>query len=557
MKRRILVTLCVAIATVLVINGIGMFDLGGKVNAYQNVVGGIYGNANGIIGPDGKAYRFTAYSEVDVKDLDTKKTEKYSTGHTLPSDASGNYGSSFMKVLENGDVYVVEKFSARSGSGYVWYATNYVWSETEKKYVAKSMTLLRSSSDGDFWISNYGFVIKSGVFYVYKFTSTGAQLLTGTFSAELGGYYSGIYDDRHDLFLGKDNFLYCVEIESGSVYKSNNSKWDNTGYTKSTYPDWKELIGVNNITPSTGSVLVWNYSYTLNGKTYYAELLNNKVYFLKNSTPEIKEVSPEYKIITPDDSTIIPTVYVTDQDNENLTCKYYVDGSSTAKETKIVKGTSTKQAVAFSALSVAGWKEGAHTLKFEVSDTEKTVAKEIIINKVSLGAKADSITVSGFGTDSAVKWKQYTYKYTIGSNVSDWVPQKTYTQYSLTPDTAYSVKLEAKDQFGTTYSLTKSVRTLAQRPKVKLSNPSQNTLTLSIVDSNPNTTQYQIVVGDKYVNSTGNLTATATWITLSNKTITLKGLTADSTYQVKAKAKNSAGVETPLSNRVSGSTLSN
>lgn len=556
MKRRILVTLCVAIVTVIVINGVSMLDLGGKVNAYQNVLGGTYDNAYGIVGPDGKAYRFT-YTEVTVEDLETNQTESYSTGLTLPSDAEGSNVRKLSKVLENGEVYVVERFNASSGSGYVWYATNYVWSESEKKYVPKSMTFLKKTSHDDFWVSRYGFVIKDSFFYVYKFTSTGAELLTGKFSTSLGGYYSGIKEEENNLFLGKDNSLYCLQLESGKVYKSNNGEWDYTGYTKSTYPDWKELIGVNNITPSTGSVLEWNYSYTLNDKSYYAELSNNKVYFLINNAPEIKEVSPAYKIIIPDDSTITPTVYVTDQNNESVTCKYYVDGSSAAKETKIVTGTSTKQAVAFSALSVAGWKEGAHTLKFEVSDTEKTVTKEIIINKVSLGAKADSITVSGFGTDSAVKGKQYTYRYTIGSIVSGWVPQKTFTQYSLTPDTAYSVKLEAKDEAGTIYSLTKSMRTFAQRPKVKLSNPTRSTLTLSITDNNPNTTQYQILVGDKYVNSTGNLTATATWITLSNKMIALKGLTADSTYQVRAKAKNSAGVETPLSNRVSGSTLLN
>lgn len=252
---------------------------------------------------------------------------------------------------------------------------------------------------------------------------------------------------------------------------------------------------------------------------------------------------------------------MTDADNDNLTCKYYVDGSTTPSESKVITGTSTKKEVTFGAINVSGWKEGTHTIKFEVSDAEKTVTKEVFINKVSVSIKekADSISISQVGIDSEAKGKQFTYMYTIGTS-SGWLPQKSYTKYSLTPNTTYTVNVQVKDELGTIYKLftsNKNITTLAQTPKLKLSNPTINTLDLSIIDNNPTSTQYLITVGDKYVNSSGALTNTATWITLSNKKLTVKGLTTGTTYQIRVKAKNSAGVETPYSNRVSGTTLSN
>lgn len=559
MKKNILIVLCIILVAIVAINGISVFNFGGHVSAYENIVGGTYNEAKGIVGPDSRVYVLSGYIETIVKDLNNKEIERYSTGLKTPVDVVEGYNCIAVKVLECGEVCVVSRFDDLNGYS-VWCQTNYIWSESDKKYVVKSTSQLQSGGE-ESWISGYGFVLDGTYFNVYKFTSTGTEKLSGKYPTELGGLYSGISYNQHSLYLGNDNLLYCVENETGKVYKCTNGIWSNTGYLKSTYPNWKELVGINDIKPINRSNDEWHYTYIVNGKKYYAKFPMSEGYYLVNSAPVINEVSPAYKLLSTDESTITPKVFVTDSDNDNLTCKYYVDGSSTAKESKGVTGTSTKKEVAFAALSVAGWKEGTHTLKFEVSDAEKTVTKEVIVNKVSanISGKADSITISHFGVDSEAKGKQITYMYTVGSS-SDWVPQKTYTKYSLTPNTTYSVNVEAKDELGNIFKLytsNKNITTLAQKPKLKLSNPMLSSIDVSIVDSNPGTTQYQIIVGDKYVSSSGTLTATATWITLTNKKITVNGLVSDKAYQFRAKAKNSAGVETPYSNRVSGPTISN
>lgn len=551
-----MVVLGLIIAAIVAINGFDILDFG-HVSASENIVGGTYRSASGIVGPDNRVYVLSGYKEVIVKDLNNDEIERYPTGVKAPLDVVDGYNFLCARVLECGEVCVIGRFGSLDNESY-WCQTNYIWSEADQRYVAKFTTKLKSGTE-DYWFSTYGFVLDGSVFYVYKFTSTGIEKLSGKYPTELGGLYSGISRSKYSLYLGNDNLLYCVDKDKEKVYKCKNGEWSYTGYLESTYPNWKELIGINSIDPSVGSDKEWHYKYTVNGKKYYAKLRNIESYYLVNSAPVINETNPKYKLLSIDESTITPKVYVSDFDNDNLTCKYYVDGSSTPKESKVVTSTSTKKEVAFRALSVSGWKEGTHTLKFEVSDTEKTVTQEIIINKVSASIieKADSIALSHFGIDSEAKGKQFTYMYTVGSK-SGWVPQKNYTKYSLTPNTTYSVNVEAKDEMGNIYKFytsNKSITTLAQKPKVNLSNPSKSTLNLSVIDNNPSSTQYQITVGNKYVTTSGSLTNTATWITLTNKNIIVKGLIAGKTYQFRAKAKNSKGVQTPYSNRVSGTIL--
>lgn len=556
MKKKIMVVVGLIVAAIIAINGIDILDFS-HVSAYENIVGGTYKEAQGIVGPDNRVYVLSGYEEVIVKDLNNEEIDRYSTGLKAHVDAVGGYNFLCVKVLECGEVCSFSSFDGLDGYSYLC-QTNYLWSEADQRYVVKSTTKLKSGTE-ECWVSRYGFVLRGSDFNVYKFTSTGAVKLSGKYPTSLGGLYSGIYYDDYSLFLGNDNLLYCVKRKGGMVYKCTNGKWSDTGYLKSTYPNWKELVGINDIKLADGSSDEWHYKYSVNGKKYYAKLPWSKSHYLVNSEPVINETNPKYKLLSIDESTVTPKMYVTDSDNDNLTCKYYVDGSSTAKESKVVTGTSTKKEVVFGALSVSGWKEGTHTIKFEVSDAEKTIIQEVIINKVSasITEKADSITISHSGIDSEAKGKQFTYMYTVGAK-SNEVSQKTYTKYSLTPNTTYAVNVEAKDELGNIYKLytsNKSITTLAQKPKVKLSNPAINTLDLSVIDNNPSYTQYQITVGNKYVSALGSLTDTVTWTTLTNKKITLKGLTAGTTYQFRAKAKNSQGVETPYSNRVSGTTL--
>ena len=249
---------------------------------------------------------------------------------------------------------------------------------------------------------------------------------------------------------------------------------------------------------------------------------------------------------------------VSDPDGDTLTCKYYID--SVEKESKIISNTATAQQVDFSTLDVSTLSDGKHTFKFEVSDGKVdpiTTSVDVIVDNsppvigtVNITTDDTNINIIGFATDTA----SIQYRYTVGSTVSDWSNGASKTINSLTPNTAYYVKYEARDKVGNVSFIDRNVRTKAQVPQITISNNKENTLDLSINDINPAATQYQISIGSKYVSAPGNLTFSPEWITVPGKKITVTGLTENTQYNFAVKAKNEDGIET-ASTQKAGTTL--
>ncbi len=283
--------------------------------------------------------------------------------------------------------------------------------------------------------------------------------------------------------------------------------------------------------------------------------------------PIIHAISPEQdQRINSQQGIITPMVEVSDPDSDTLTTEYYLDAESTPRERKVISNTKTKQTVVFSALNTSALSDGEHVLRFTVNDGRETVEDPVRvkvdrtapqIGGVNYSSTYDSITISGWATDSFSGMNIAPYRYTIGAAGTEWNSNSAYMQRYLTPNIQYMAKFEARDSFGNVAEHSNYVYTKAQIPQVSVNGMTADSITLATNDYNPAYTQYQVNVGSYYVNSSGYLTSTPTWITLTNKTVAVKGLPQNNPYQIKVKAQNAEGIETGWSSECSVVTLAN
>jgi Alpha-tubulin suppressor and related RCC1 domain-containing proteins len=321
-----------------------------------------------------------------------------------------------------------------------------------------------------------------------------------------------------------------------------------------------------------GTVKTWGYNYY--GQLGLGDSTNRNVPTLIsglqfNVSPELNITAPiENDIFSEIDTNYIPTIEVYDINNDNLTCKYYIDNETSPRDTITITGTALGQTVTFSSLDISSLDEGNHTILFEVSDgiaSPVVTGIQFMVDKsgpafesFTAASTISSITVGGSAQDSIAGLNLLPYRFTIGSEISSWVTDTTFTtQNTLTPNTEYTVIFEAKDAKGHIANNTQNVFTKADAPSLTVNNVSSNTLTIGISDNNPNTTQYLISInnGSSYVSSNGTLTITPTWIEISTKIKNITGLIPETEYSIQIKAKNGADIETQLSQEVIGTTL--
>jgi hypothetical protein len=272
-------------------------------------------------------------------------------------------------------------------------------------------------------------------------------------------------------------------------------------------------------------------------------------------------------IYSEQDSISLPSICVADKNNDTLTCRYYFDSESVAREEKVITSESALKTVTFSnALNLSSISQGSHRIRFEVCDGKSKITKSIFIkidkspptlNKLNITSTDTSISVVGAAKDNIAGLDTNPYCFTVGgTQSSSWTSSNSYTtQTALAPNTQYAVKFDARDKKGHILSVQKSYYTKAQATSISANNITANTMIISFNDSNPSSTKYQVMVGDKYVNDTGALTTNPTWVTLTSKQVVITGLTTKTTYSIKAKVRNNALVETGFSNILSATTL--
>lgn len=319
---------------------------------------------------------------------------------------------------------------------------------------------------------------------------------------------------------------------------------------------------------------IWTNSYTFYGFSLTAYPPHNYVFwydytnyptlsvtYTPNTAPTVTPLSPANNTVySESDTSAAPSIRVYDAENNTLTCKFYVDSESTPRDTKSATGTSSSPTVTFAAFNPSTLSEGTHTLKYTANDgmatTTQTTSIKVdktapTITTFNTSSTENSISITAQATDSIAGLDPSPYRYTVGTMVGSWGSNTSYTQSSLTPDTTYTVELEARDLKGHIASSTRNVTTNAQAPTLTISDPAAFSLKLTATDGNPSTTLYQFICGSNYVSSTGTLTSTPSWITLTGKSITVTGLTQNTTYTFQVKAKSSTGIETALSSLMS------
>lgn len=390
-----------------------------------------------------------------------------------------------------------------------------------------------------------------------------------TLTTNDNGYY---YDDGGNNpapgSIYYNDGTYSGTMTKGSVSSSSSSStWTTKEGSKTIH--WTKTINTYTAqftgTATKPDTRTYSYSQsyygTVYGSTTYYYSYNVTVNYITNDSPALSIISPtangKYGI------SIIPSVSVSDPNGDTLTCKYYID--SIVKETKTISNTATAQTVSFNTLDIKTLTEGLHAFKFEVNDgiapvVSQTINAQIDNNTPYLGtisfiSDASSITISGTATDSMSGMNSLPYKYSLGSTIIDWTTDTSRKISSLSPNTSYTAKFEARDVVGNIASKEQNLYTKAQIPVFSTTNATETSLDISLTDQNPTTTQYQITVGSKYVNSDGTLSATAEWLTLSNKKTTVNGLTAGTVYSITAIAKNAVGEVTSTSIQVKGTTL--
>lgn len=266
----------------------------------------------------------------------------------------------------------------------------------------------------------------------------------------------------------------------------------------------------------------------------------------------------------------IPAISVSDPDGGAITCQYYIDNSSVAADTKSALNTSTSQTVRFDALNIAALLDGEHTLRFLISDgvlqpVSKTIKFKVDnsapkITAFNTASDARSINISVAAADSlSGLMTGKPYKYIVDNVSAEW-PENMYSINNLSPNTKHKIAVQVTDNTGNVASTEeRSVWTKAQPPPLTLGNIKENSMDIIFNDSNPTDTEYQLMVGSSCVNADGMLTSSNDkWIGLINKKITVIGLSPNTQYTIKARARNSDisnKAATEFSNSINGTTL--
>ena len=375
---------------------------------------------------------------------------------------------------------------------------------------------------------------------------------------KVGPYGSG----QKTVVMDGKMYIFGGALDGGYT----NSLWE---YNPETDTWTKRMSGTNG---RSGVALV-----AMNGRIYIHGGFDGSEVPLKdfweyslNYYPVFETVTPkENEILSDSDTNFVPQITVSDKNNDTLTCKYYIDSETTPRDTKSVNNTTESKSVSFNPIDMSLLSEGAHTLTYEVTDGRTSVPFTQSINfqvdksaptlgEISTSSTTDSITITGSATDGISGLATEPYRYTIGSEVSSWIDSGTYSsQSNLAPNTQYQTGFEARDSKNYIASSFKNIYTRADVPVLSTSNPSSYSIDIQTNDENPSGTQYQISTSDgsQYVTQEGTLTSAPAWITLTNKKVTVTGLSPEQTYTFTAKARNVENIETVESSSVSGTTL--
>ncbi|MEI8117454.1 MAG: YDG domain-containing protein, partial [Flavobacteriia bacterium] len=231
---------------------------------------------------------------------------------------------------------------------------------------------------------------------------------------------------------------------------------------------------------------------------------------------------------------------------------------------KIVVGASGLTASQLAKINFSGYSNGAVIVSGEVvpvSITAPTVTSSAATTITTIDAILNGDVTSDGG--STVTERGFVYKTSAGATINDnkTIVSGTTGAFTLTPtlsvNTQYFFKAYAINSINTTLSTPElSFYTLANAPNAPtVNNSTATTLDITInANSNPSATEFAIQeTGGNYVQANGSLSGSTIWQTAATwGTKTVTGLSPNTSYTFKVKARNGANTETAF-----GSTASN
>ncbi len=157
-----------------------------------------------------------------------------------------------------------------------------------------------------------------------------------------------------------------------------------------------------------------------------------------------------------------------------------------------------------------------------------------------------------------------------GGSDRNWGSTRTYTDYSLDPNTEYSYRCRARDDASppneTAYSSIESAFTLATVPGAPaLSNVTSNSIDLDVdPNENPTYTPFAVLCATSdpvwdgmFVNASGDPVVSEEWRTDDQwGTTTIQGLSPETAYSFQVKALNGENIETEYGPQSTETTLS-
>jgi len=259
------------------------------------------------------------------------------------------------------------------------------------------------------------------------------------------------------------------------------------------------------------------------------------------------------------DTNCVPTFIVKDENNDTLTCTYFIDNETTARDTKTVTNTITDQTVTLAPINFSSLSNGKHIVKYQVSDGLSAVTKSVTIEKIGDESASiiDALKIEPFDNKISVSIKVFDNSKVLAPtpysySIDGFAPIKTtlanYTFTGLTPNSKHTITATIEDLAGNKETYTQEIYTKAQIPVIATTLLPDNIVQLTLTDTNPSDTQYQIQCGSQYINAIGRLSTVPVWMTLPDKKLTIEGLKLNTPYSFKVKAKNKEALETDYSN---------
>lgn len=262
--------------------------------------------------------------------------------------------------------------------------------------------------------------------------------------------------------------------------------------------------------------------------------------------------------------TRVPFQVQIDSNSDSVSKKMFVKPQGGSEYEIAAADNSTNSAIFY--LDYTVLPDGPFSVRFDVTDGLTSDTKTLNyyldnngpqINQFDLNVTDSTISIVADAVDLGYTSSSIQYKYTLDGVVGNYGYAKSKVYNGLAAATEYAVKLDVKDLSELVTTQTKTISTLANKPVFTGGNLMPESFDITFTEGNGSAAEYQIKIGEKFINQSGEETTTATWIKLTDHKININGLTGDTEYSVIAKARNTQDIETDVSSPVLVKTSAN